>query len=358
MLDWLLQSDFNTQVTAALWSTIVAIGSTVVLFLYTLGLRLATTISNHQRVPLIARWRRIFAAAAVMERPRRWERLPTVSSYQTIAILEEWNLIYTKVTGSASDNLIALATHMNFPAIARRLLHSRQLSNRLLAIQTLGHLKDRESWSALENALESDDSAVSIIAAAALIDIDAERALPLIVPMIAVRRDWLQTRVAMFLRSAGSQLISEPLGAAIIASGPGDQVSLLKFGLLMEVEAAAGVADELLRTAVDPGVLAAALDLLAGYRDQPKVTELAFHDSWLVRLRVAQFLGRSGREEHLPVLEALLVDPEWWVRYRAAQSIAGLPFVGPNALRQLQHRQTDEFARDILAQVIAEAGLS
>ena len=53
----------------------------------------------------------------------------------------------------------------------------------------------------------------------------------------------------------------------------------------------------------------------------------------------------------------MLDDPEWWVRYRAAQSIVSLPFLGPNELRQLQARQTDRFAVDILQQSFAEAGL-
>ena len=54
----------------------------------------------------------------------------------------------------------------------------------------------------------------------------------------------------------------------------------------------------------------------------------------------------------------MLTDTEWWVRYRAAQAIAGLPFLGPNALRQLQIRQSDRFAAEILQQVMAEAGLA
>jgi HEAT repeat protein len=358
MLDWLLQSDFNTQVTAAVWSTVVAIGSTVVLFLYTLGLRLATTMATRQRVPLVARWRRIFASAAVSEPSVDVKALPPVSRHKQILVLEEWNLTYTKVTGNAAENLISIARRLAFPDIARRLLHARQISTRLLAIQTLGHLGDRHSWSELENAMASPVGAVSVTAAAALVDVDAKAALPLVIPLISIRRDWLQTRVAMFLRAAGSEMVSQLLERDILDSAPSDQIYLLKFAQLMDAEAADALANKLINTSTDPAVLAAALDLLTGYQDPPRIQELAVHESWLVRLRAAQVLGRCGREEHLPMMEALLDDPEWWVRYRAAQSIASLPFLGPNALRQLQQRQTDAFAQDMLAQVIAEAGLS
>ena len=75
-------------------------------------------------------------------------------------------------------------------------------------------------------------------------------------------------------------------------------------------------------------------------------------------MQAAKVLGRIGQQEHLSLLEALLDDREWWVRYRAAQSIASLPFLGPNQLRQLRRRQSDRFAADILQQAFAEVGIA
>lgn len=357
-MDWLLQSDFNTQVTAAIWSTVVAVGSTIVLFLYTLGLRLATTISARQRVPVIARWRRIFASAVVSDSGINTGRQLAISRSQRLLILEEWNLTYIKVAGPAADNLRAFGLKLGFAVIARRMLHSRKISTQLLAIQTLGHLGDKESWRELISEMANSEGAVSVTAAAALIDIDARSALSLVIPLISFRRDWLQTRVAMFLRSAGSQLISDPLSQAILAGEPRNQIYLLKFAPLMESEAADALAEHLVANSLDPGVLAAALDMLTGYREPSRIEELTAHESWIVRLRTAQLLGRCGRDVHLPMLENLLTDKEWWVRYRAAQSIVSMPFMGPNAIRQLQGRQRDEFAQDILGQVMAEAGLT
>lgn len=357
MRDWLLQSAFNTQVTAALWSTIVAIGSAIVLFIYTLGMRAATTIAARRRVPLLARWRRIFASAVVTDATVTWKALPAIRRNQIIEILEEWNLTRTTVSGSATDNLVSLGVHLGFPDIARRMLRKRQLQTKLLAVQTLGHLRDERSWLAIADAVQSPNSTLSVTAAAALVDIDAPRALRSLVPLIAIRRDWLQTRVAMFLRTAGSEAISEPLCRAIRSGSPKSQVYLMKFAPLMETAVADAIADDLVKNSQDPGVLGAALELLTGYGGLPRIDELARHEAWFVRLRVAQILGRAGLTEHLPLLERLLEDPEWWVRYRAAQSIASLPFLGPNALHRLQQRQTDDFARDILAQALAEASL-
>jgi HEAT repeat protein len=53
----------------------------------------------------------------------------------------------------------------------------------------------------------------------------------------------------------------------------------------------------------------------------------------------------------------LLSDKEWWVRYRAAQALSRLPSMRSPRLKSIQAKQRDPFARDMLAQVIAEIEL-
>ena len=53
-------------------------------------------------------------------------------------------------------------------------------------------------------------------------------------------------------------------------------------------------------------------------------------------------------------LEKLLADEEWWVRFRAAKALVGLPGLGARSLEQVRMRLIDRYARDILGQVIAE----
>ena len=358
MLDWLLQSKFDTQVAAAVWSTTGAVLTTVVLFVYTLGLRFAKIIGNRRRQLLVRNWRNIFSAAIISAEGRELKLLPRIKHYQQTDLLEEWNRARTIVAGSAADNLITVGARIGLPGLARKLLQQRRLSNKLLAVQTLGHLRDQQSWAAIEDLLDSPNSVLSITAAVALVDIDAARAIRRLIPMISIRRDWLRTRVALFLRMAGSDIISEPLYRAIRSEDASGQIHLLQFAQLAESAVTDALAADLIRSSRDPGVLAAALGLLSGHDGIPRVSALARHDTWFVRLRVAQILGRVGQEKHLPLLESLLQDREWWVRYRAAQSITSLPFLGPSALRQLRTRQSDPFARDILKQAAVEVGLS
>ena len=51
---------------------------------------------------------------------------------------------------------------------------------------------------------------------------------------------------------------------------------------------------------------------------------------------------------------ALLSDPQWWVRYRAAQAIVGLSPRNDQRLRDIHSTLSDRYARDILSQAIAE----
>ncbi len=358
MPGWLSDTGFDTQVVAALWSTLTAVFATIVLFTYTLGLRVSNVIGDHQRARLIARWRGIFATAMLSRDDADRVLLPRLRRYQRTTLLEEWNLARDAVEGGAAENLIVVADRLGLRSIARRRLRRRRLSTRLLAVQTLGHLRDTESWDGVAACLASPNTALSITAAVALMDMDAARGLAVLIPMITERRDWPRTRVSRLLRMAGSELVSEPLYRAIRSGDDDDKIYLLQFAPLAEAEVIDALCEEILRGSNDPGVLNAALKHVSGYGGVPRIAALAHHKTWYVRMQAAKVLGRIGRTEHLSLLEAMLDDREWWVRYRAAQSIASLPFLGPNAVRGIRDRQRDAYAKDILDQAMAEVGLA
>lgn len=358
MLDWLFQSEYNAPVTAAVWSTVACLAATVVLFAYTVVLRVANVIGSRRRADLVARWRSVIAAAALSPEDAETMPLPYFSRVQRTDLLAEWNRACDTVEGSAADNLVTLAGRLKIPEIAKEMFARRRLKAKLLAVQTLGHLRDKDSWAAIEEFLTDNNTALSITAAIALVDIDAARAVLHVVPMITKRRDWPRTRVCRFLRMAGSSLVSEPLIDSIRTSRPEEMVYLLQFVQLAESDVIDALAEDLIRSSKDPVVLTAALRLVSGHAGVPRIGALAHHDAWFVRMQAAKVLGRVGQQEHLSMLESMLEDKEWWVRYRAAQSITSLPFLGPNALRRIHARQTDRYARDMLKQALAEVGLA
>jgi hypothetical protein len=358
MLDWLFRSQFDPTTNVAIWSIGGVLGTTLVLFLYTLGLRLTTIAGTRRRARIVTRWRDVFAASVLSEEDTRNQKLYRIPGSHRTDVMEEWNRVRDTVDGDAATNLIVLGERMGLLDIARKRLRRQRLQSKILAIQTLGHLRDRQSQDTLVEYLRHPNLAVSITAAVALIDIQPDKAVEMLVPMIAKRRDWPRNRVSLFLRMAGSERISEPLYRAIRSGSDEDRTYLLQFVHLVEPEVLEALLADLIRNADHPGVLSAALKLVRGYTGVPRIAALTRHPSWYVRIQAARVLGRVGQKEHLSLLEALLRDREWWVRYRAAQAIVALPFMGPNMLRRLHEQQTDHYAADMLQQAMAEVGLA
>ncbi|MCH8135976.1 MAG: HEAT repeat domain-containing protein [Proteobacteria bacterium] len=358
MLDWLFRSDFDGVTAAAIWSILIVLATTITIFVYTLGLRWVMVVSTHQRTQLVARWRSVFAAATLRKDDAMTISLPPFGRKQRTILLEEWNRARTAVEGESAQNLIILGERLGLPQIARSMLERRKLKTRILAIQTLGNLHDIDSRPSIQDLVTDENTALSITAAVALVQICPDRAVAMLIPLIEKRPDWPRNRVSIFLHMAGSERISEPMYRAIRSADNSGKTCLLQFAHQVEASVLDALVEDLIRESNDPGVLNAALKLVSGHAGVPRIAALIRHKTWFVRVQAAKVLGRVGQQEHLSLLESMLHDEEWWVRYRAAQAIASLPFLGPNKLRQLQHRQSDPFAADMLQQAYAEVGLA
>ena len=356
-MEWLFRSEFSSLANIALWSIAAVLATTIVLFVYTMGLRLVTVARAKRRARFIHLWRNVFASAMLSEVDAREMALPKIHPKDHTDLLEEWNRTRSIVAGSAVENLILLARRAGIPILAQKLFQKHRVRSKILAVQTFGHLSDATRRQEILDLLNHENTALSITAAEAAVEIDADFAIKIIVPMIEKRRDWPKNRVSNLLRVAGSERISEPLYRAIRSADDNNKAYLLQFVRLVETQVLDALVDDLIRNSAHPGVLNAALKLVSGYNGVPRIAALTQHDVWFVRMQSAKVLGRIGSEEHLALLESLLDDSEWWVRYRAAQSITSLPFMGPNKLRQFRDRQTDRYARDILSQSFAEVGI-
>jgi HEAT repeat protein len=247
---------------------------------------------------------------------------------------------------------------MGLVRVARRLLHRRSVGNKLLAVQALGFLRDTESWNEIEGLLEHQNITISITAATALVNINAKEAVGLIIPIIAKRPSWPRTQVGRILNLAGPEFVTGPLCHAIETAAPDEACHLLQFFESASTNDIDSLIAKLIISRSEPALVAAALKSVRGQLPTTMIEKLAKHKVWFVRMQAANLLGRFGRREDYRILEPLLSDAEWWVRYRAAQAIVKLPFLGPNALRKLRDRQEDRYAHDILRHALAEAGLA
>lgn len=353
MLDFPFALGSSASVSAALWMTIASIAASLLLLLYTLELRLRRRLRERRRASVIAHWRAVIADAVTGGAVLKTQKLRRNERQEFLRL---WVYTRSMVEGAAAERLIALARGLGLPELVRRQTSNAHVGVRLMAIQAQGFLRDPANFAELAAATDDANAFVSVVAAEALVAIDADRAAARLIPKIPSRRDWPRTHVFKLLQRAGSA-VGEPLYRHIRAATDDDAAYLLQFAEIAEFDVRDALAVEMLRSRDAPEVLAAALKVATGHAPVPRIDELLAHPAWYVRMQAAKLLGRMGRTEDAGRLEKLLADKEWWVRYRAAKALVRLPGVTVSDLEQIRLRLHDHYARDILDQAIAEAGV-
>ena len=335
----------------------IALALTAVLFLYSIGLRLAHILHDRKQRQLRDRWWPIFSAATLAGNRVSKDRPILPRAKPPASVLREWCRFRSYVRGDCCSALEALATEMGLLSVAQKLFRRGSFRHQLLGAQALGFLKDRTSWSSIGERLDHPNLSMSITAATALVAIDPEKAITQILPLAARRQNWPRNHVGRLLHLAGPRIASDNLCRAIAEADNDTACFLLQFYETAHVSRIDSLVAQLLITRSNPRLLSAALKAVRGHLPAEIVERCARHKVWFVRMQTANLLGRFGRREDYRLLEPMLCDKEWWVRYRAAQAITRLPFLGPNSLRKLRDRQTDRFGQEIMVQALAEAGL-
>jgi HEAT repeat protein len=326
---------------------------TVLLALQVLVLRLRQQRRTRRTARTLELWRPLLFLAAEGPSPS----LPPIAAADAVTVLTLWNHLQESVAAEARDRLNAVARRLGFHVMARRMVRRRGMSARLLGITTLGQLQDRESWEPLCAFTASPSVVVSVTAARALIRIDRQAAIDHLMPAISSRLDWPAALVATLLAAAGADVVSAPLVHAVEHAAPREAARLLRFLDIAHSNDAIPVVRRLLRHADDVDVIAACLRVFKDHDDLDVVRRLLDDERWQVRVQATAALGRMGTAEDEPRLARCLADPEWWVRYRAAQGLCALLADAQERLDRLQRDHPNPFARDVLAQVRAEARL-
>jgi HEAT repeat protein len=254
----------------------------------------------------------------------------------------------------------SVAVEAGIDRVARRLLNRRSIRKKLLAVVTLGQLRDKSQWEKLCQMALSDHALLSLAAAQALARIDRKEAVPIIVPLIVRRVDWPTAKVASILEEIGPDLVAKSLADAVMEAPVEEMQRLIPYLETCHDAIALPVVHRILKDPPHDKVIGPCLYVIGKFRDKNDiklVRQYLTHPRWHVRAYAAACLGRIGTKEDETKLAALLADSEWWVRYRAAQAIMDLPFSSLERIRQLKEYRNDRYARDILEQVIAEKRL-
>lgn len=334
---------------------VASLGSAALLVLSLLVRRYYRFEANlNERV--VAAWRPLLTRVALEQGDP--PALPRLPGGHLPYLMEEWNALQDAVRGDAGERLNEVARRLGLEVAARRYLQARQVGRRILGIRTLGHLRDPSSWQPLQEQLASANALVSFYAAAALVRIDAQRAMPGIMNQLAERESWPGEAMARLLVDAGADVAREPIRTLMLSLAPAKIPPLLPW--LAHVDAILGseVAIELLRRYPDDAdIAAAALLVVMDPKVLPELARYAGAKDADVRQSLAVAYGRLGAVDDIEPVVGLMCDRVWWVRYRAGQALLALKGMTPERLEAVRGQLGDVYARDMLEQVRAEATL-
>jgi len=305
------------------------------------------------RARVVDSWRPLLTQIAIEE--GAMPPLPRLPARHLAFLMEEWNALHDAVRGEAETRLNELALRLGFDNAARHLMNSRQVGKQILAIRTLGHLRDATAWKPLQEQLIAANAVVSFFAAAALVQIDAQRAMPGIMLQVAERESWPGEAMARLLVDGGADIAREPIRALMLSLTPSKVPPLLPWLAHVDAVLDSEFAIELLRRhGNDDHIVAAALLVLLDPAVLPELRHLVASPDADIRKNLALAIGWLGDLAETDLLMRLMGDPVWWVRYRAAQALLKLRGMNAAGLEAVRARLTDPYARDMLEHGHAE----
>lgn len=302
------------------------------------------------------RWLPRLAAASLGD-PVAGEAPP--AQRDQVRFLRTWCQMQYRLRGAAHARLNALLAAFQLADVAEDLVRHRNGSVQLLGLACLRHLGDPAHWDTLEAMAHDPRPIQSLAAAEALVATDPARAMALLVPMAAERREWASARFSMLCRLAGRDAITGPLLATLrVPLRPGARERLMRLLPLGDTRAIAPWARTLIDT---PGAatqeIVAALDVLGQVldpRDRTRIAAALASPNPEVRAAAVRAFGGLATPGDLQVLAPMLADRDWTVRQDVADAIVALPGVDARQLDTLRDGTSDRYGRDALDRAMAE----
>lgn len=331
------------------------IALTLIVLVFVVVFRVRSIIRRRQQIEFNKVWQPVLEEC-MYELP---EMLPTLATRDLMNFLLLWNGMQENIKGEVRDNLNFVARWLKIDGrIKNRLLKRGNLSERLLAVNTAGHMRAMGLWGELEDlVMENEGQLLVMIAAKALTRMNDKRAASIIIPMIAVRREWPLPAVAGIIKEIHPESVAEAIGDVIVRVPESMVPRLTRFLRFATVKEALAIAMDLMEKYDSPDVIASCLNVIGDMdcgEHLALIRSFVAHDSWVVRLQAVCALGKIGTMDDVTVVIGLLADREWWVRHRAARSLMALPSVDTERLERILEGQTDKYAIEALKQAMVE----
>lgn len=338
----------------AFWLGVVVVIMTVVMLSIILIMRqvMLRKERNHHRA--VVKWQKILSDA---EAGTLAGEPPPLHDRDVSGFLEVWNNLHAAHSDGAVPALRAVGISVGLERHLLRVLQHGGFHNLVVAIIALGHLRDPRHFSQVSRFIDDKSPIVSLCAARALMQMDQATAVSMFVPQIVRRGDWSQGSIAAILQESSTPQMTRELSQATLRANADVAPRLVRFLAAVSPDEAAPVIRTILASEADDHLIATCLQVMSNPNDLDSVRPLLQHPRWHVRMHAAATIGRLGLPGDEQLLERMLSDEQWWVRYRTAQGLLKMPFVGERQVRRIRDEHADHFARDILDHVLAERTL-
>lgn len=332
------------------WLCVISVIISIAILLEVTWLRFNKIHEEKCRKSFLKNWQPVLVQSALGEKLA----LPTLGESDVDRFLILWLHFQESLLGEPRTHLNALMYEVDLSAELKRRLLRGSVADRMVAITSFGYLKDQSVWNELENLVHSPVLVLSILAARALVSIDAAKAVPIVFPVIAERRDWPAPKVARILKESPEIMASflNFIEKAIHDKQP-YLIRLLRLLHVQHLNQSPLYIRDILNHSDNPELVLAALKLVREPRDLDLVRKRLRDDSWQVKVQAVKVLGQLGGKQDIPTLVSLLDSKDWWLRYRAASSINLMPFLKKIDFEEIKANLNDPYAREMFEYAFA-----
>ena len=302
-------------------------------------------------------WFPIFAGVIMGESPKISKEL---NQTEKLILLSVWNYWHQSISGDASGRLKKFITDIGCNEVALNLIQKGNRAQKLLSSISLGNLNDSSAWEHLKLLVGTDDQIISLHAARAMLQLNSERAINELMPMILGRAKWDVSVLTHILKQSRAVFENE------IIKGWGtfdevQQVRALKLCANLDLSLTEKMFNQLLQIDHGTPLLNATLHLLErlqnpAYRLQ--IVKLFDHPSASVRAQAVRAHSVIADPRDIEILIEMLHNNDSLTRNYAALTLSQSSALGIKGLRSLKEALEDPRAYQAVAVICMKLELS
>lgn len=277
---------------------------------------------------------------------------------EKLILLRLWNYWHQSVSGNANIRLKQFVNDMGCTDVAIHMVQKGNRAQKLLSSISLGNLKVASAWQDLKALVATDDQIVSLHAARAMLQVDAEKAIKELLPMILGRAQWDMSVLTQILQQSRVQFEFEVIDSWADLSRA-QQVRALKLCANLSLPLTHDLVHQLLQADQHTDIVLVTLQLLERLQNpvyrQP-LLQLFDHASASVRAQAVKTHGAIADVSDIETLVDMLHDSDAATRYFAAFTLVQPTSLGLQRLTLLKDELEDARAYEAVAAMCTQYG--